>query len=344
MKNYGCRLEVRIRYLVPYGPADAAVRERVHRWSDRLRQDGFETVIDASNPRMWHIETDNSETVVVFRHLNSVAQGWPESHALRRASTGIYELDDGLPVDNGNLPDIGVWWKVLFPKSRIARRSAATADRVIVGNETLANWATSYCRDVRIIPTCIQPSEYQRKIDYEIRGVPQIIWIGSAATEVHLTSIADPLKRVHQATGMRLTLIGDPRREVPTPLRDFTDKVAWTPDANALLATADIGIMPLPNRPYEQHKCAYKLLQYGASGLPIVGSPVGMSADVLRACQAMRPETADEWVEALTAEIEAPAATRASKGQSAFSHVTTEFSFDRWHTAYREAITGASAP
>ena len=43
----------------------------------------------------------------------------------------------------------------------------------------------------------------------------------------------------------------------------------------AALLQMDIGIMPLPDNPWERGKCAYKLIQYMACGLPVVASPRG---------------------------------------------------------------------
>jgi hypothetical protein len=56
----------------------------------------------------------------------------------------VYDLDDGLPWDDGNLPGFGRhWWKRPFPRSIVAlERAASAADRMIVGNEVLADWAS----------------------------------------------------------------------------------------------------------------------------------------------------------------------------------------------------------
>jgi glycosyltransferase involved in cell wall biosynthesis len=41
----------------------------------------------------------------------------------------------------------------------------------------------------------------------------------------------------------------------------------------AELSSSDIGIMPLKHTMFENGKCGFKLIQYMASGLPVVASP-----------------------------------------------------------------------
>ena len=58
--------------------------------------------------------------------------------------------------------------------------------------------------------------------------------------------------------------------------------------------------MPLADSPWTLGKCSLKLLQSLAAALPVVASPVGMNADVLKHGQiGYGARTAPEWKEAL---------------------------------------------
>jgi hypothetical protein len=71
-------------------------------------------------------------------------------------------------------------------------------------------------------------------------------------------------------------------------------------DEARLLRGIDIGIMPLPDEPWTRGKCGYKLIQYMASGLPVVASPVGVNRDLVRHGEnGFIASSESEWEEAL---------------------------------------------
>ena len=47
------------------------------------------------------------------------------------------------------------------------------------------------------------------------------------------------------------------------------------------LQSFDVGIMPLPDEPWERGKCGFKLIQYMACGKPVVASPVGVNEQIV---------------------------------------------------------------
>jgi glycosyltransferase involved in cell wall biosynthesis len=66
------------------------------------------------------------------------------------------------------------------------------------------------------------------------------------------------------------------------------------------LGSIDIGIMPLPDNAWARGKCGYKLIQYGACGLPVIASPVGVNSEiVLEGSTGLLATTRKEWVNAL---------------------------------------------
>jgi glycosyltransferase involved in cell wall biosynthesis len=67
-----------------------------------------------------------------------------------------------------------------------------------------------------------------------------------------------------------------------------------------MLRQFDIGIMPLPDAPWERGKCGYKLIQYMACGLPVVASPVGANVEIVEnGVNGELAGTSLEWEQAL---------------------------------------------
>jgi glycosyltransferase involved in cell wall biosynthesis len=218
----------------------------------------------------------------------------------------------------------------------IAARAAASADRVIAGNDVVAEWASGLCADVRVIPTCVEPSEYQPRSSWELAEPPVIGWIGSPATEPYLEEIATSLAEVVRSSGARLEIISGPE-PTSSALRPFSARTLWNEQATRRVGRWDIGIMPLADGVYERAKCGYKLLQYAASGVPVVASPVGVNREMLTAMDGLAATTADEWVDALTQLLSESAVRRARRAAQGFE-VADRYSYDAWESSWLDAV------
>ena len=104
-------------------------------------------------------------------------------------------------------------------------------------------------------------------------------------------------------------------------------EVKIRPEAEAeWLGSIDIGIMPLEDDDWSRGKCAFKLLQYMAAGVPTVSSPVGMNAEVIvDGVNGLLAETESEWSEKLLALAE-DADLRKKLGASGRRTVEEEYS------------------
>ncbi len=141
---------------------------------------------------------------------------------------------------------------------------------------------------------------------------------------------------MHERTGARLHVIsggGPPDHHIAA----FTTTTAWTAGSVTAIADWDVGIMPLRDGVYERAKCGYKLLQYAASAVPAVASPVGVNATLLDAMDGLAPTTVDEWTDALTAMLAEPAERRAEHAAAA-ADVAAAYSYARWEEAWVAAV------
>ncbi|MEO6654442.1 MAG: hypothetical protein ABIP17_17520 [Ilumatobacteraceae bacterium] len=325
--------------VVPYASTNSSVRTRAHQWIDRLVECGriqrAEVVVHG--PGGARSPVPDGTKVLLLRNAHGLTRGRREAGLLRNAALGVYDLDDGLPWDDGRLPGLGRWWKRPFPRSLVAARAADAADRMVVGNELLADWASGHCADVRVVPTCVEPDDYRTRTSWELGDRPPLIgWIGSPATEPYLADIAGPLGEVHRRTGARLVVIGGDAT-LPPELAAFADKVAWRPASTRSIADWDVGIMPLRDGIYERAKCGYKLLQYAASGVPAMGSPVGVSRTLLAEMDGLAPTSHDEWIDGMLQLVQESADRRSARAASGL-RVAALHSYETWQPAWLSAV------
>ncbi len=167
------------------------------------------------------------------------------------------------------------------PAPRLERRfdgMCAGVTRVIAGNEVLAARARAAGASVIVVPTPVDAAGMPDRI--VPRGGAVLVWIGLPGNLQYLEPLRPVLARLRlRHPGLRLRVICSrfpAWEDVPV------EAVIWSPavEQEALLG-ADIGLMPLQDDPFTRGKCAFKLLQYMAAGLPCVASPVGMNTQVV---------------------------------------------------------------
>lgn len=282
------------------------------------------------------------ERLLVSRSMGPFTGGRLEAQVLRRAGWGVYDFDDALFAAQRS----GIY-RVVGQAAGWAR-AVQSADLVVAGNDYLAEAAAAVNPEVQVIPSCVDPAGYPQKRDYAVGSVPRLAWMGSPSTEGYLDAVAPALLEVHRRTGARLTLVSAGQRPLGE-LDSMTDRVQWDgPRTDALLAEADCGIMPLPDTPFTRGKCAYKLLQYGAAGLPVVASPVGVNAGVIQELRGHAAEDLDSWVSAVVDLLQEPEPARRERGLAARRAVEELYSFAAWRPAFLRALrlpedTGAQA-
>jgi glycosyltransferase involved in cell wall biosynthesis len=226
----------------------------------------------------------------------------------------IYDFDDAIMYNdkNSNVPSRKRLWSF--------RRTVKLADMVIAGNEYLADQARPFSSNVRVLPTGLKTSEYKITAAKPADGKVRLVWIGSSATLSYLEMLRPALEMLGQRhKNVVLRIIADAFFDMENMC---VEKCHWSLEHQAeLLMTSDIGLAPLPDNPFTRGKCGFKIIQYGAAGLPVAASPVGCNADyVLDGITGFLATKPSEWLEKVSMLV-SDTRLRTKMGQQANVHV-----------------------
>ena len=244
---------------------------------------------------------------------------------LRRSARRIvFDIDDAVMFHAHGVGLLSRW--------RTNRRFEATArvlDHVVAGNEYLAQMFRQRGPGVTVLPTCVNPSDYRVKQHArgEADGPVGLVWIGSGSTMLYLAEQLPAIREAAKQTPIRLITIADrPLDDAGLPVQHVT----WSLETEAAaLLHGDIGIGPTPDDRWTRGKCGFKLIQYMAAGLPVIASPVGANAQIVRPGETgLLATTAAQWTEAIV-RLAGDLELRKQMGQAGRERVECEYSISR---------------
>ena len=198
--------------------------------------------------------------------------------------------------------DLSRFWlirKILGRKIDVVMRHA---NCVIVGNAYLeARAKLAGAPETRLIPTVVDLPRYTNTNPLSKEGLT-IGWIGSPSTQQYILELQEPLARICKKFDARLLLVGATRHIAAKFPGTKVEIVPWSEETEAkLIGQMDIGVMPLPDEPWEKGKCGYKLIQYMACTVPIVASPIGVNRQIVNDTGGgFLASSSEQWEEALT--------------------------------------------
>ncbi|MBK7960844.1 MAG: glycosyltransferase [Bdellovibrionales bacterium] len=177
------------------------------------------------------------------------------------------------------------------------------AKMVFAGSPYLAEYAKRFNPAVEDMPTVVSIKAYQTRSWPEpletwatvmptttttLPSRPSFVigWIGTPSTTPYLSEVAEALRifcRKYPERGqIQIKLVGASSSLLPPMPGVPIEVIPWTESSETtIIQSFDVGIMPLPDEPWARGKCAFKLLQYMACGIPVIASPVGMNKNVV---------------------------------------------------------------
>lgn len=193
-------------------------------------------------------------------------------------------------------------WRARPDGPSTMKKLGQNASAIFAGNHTIAEWFAPYSRNIHIVPTAIDADRFRPAENPSTLERPFVVgWTGTSGNFGYLYAIEGPLREFLAQFDARLLIVADipPCFTLLDPAK--VEFIRWKPDVESTaLQLMDVGLMPLPDTEWTRGKCAFKMLQYMSTELPVIVSPVGMNADVLSQGKIGFGATNDgDWFEAL---------------------------------------------
>ena len=294
---------------------DPAARARILQYIPPLKEDDIDvtpryfTPGPYSNPEKWAYKINKLTSINewrlldIQRKINRIPLFWEQykydliwqnrlilqknSFCERKISKPkIFDFDDAIWVYDG--------------ENNISE-AISSSQKVIAGNEYLADFAKKYNENVFIIPSVINTEKlfpYKNKSEKFTIG-----WIGSVFNFQYLDIIKPAIESfLFKHSDSRLIIISS---EPPPNFKFDNLRIIfkyWSDKyENEHINEFSIGLMPLANNEFTKGKCSYKMLQYMACGVPPIVSPVGMNNQILsKNIIGLSANNSEEWVSAFT--------------------------------------------
>ena len=260
----------------------------------RKRRSDYDIVRNYLNRLRWLLKSSQFDLLWIEGELFPWMFAWGESLLNFHGIPYVVDYDDAL----FHRYDLHRHPMVRLSLGSKIDRVMRSATLVIAGNEYLADQARrAGARHVEYLPTVVDLNHYEINTELQ-HDVFTIGWIGSPSTSEYLQLVKVPLSEICRDGKARLLLIGaGPIEMQGIPIENR----AWGEDSEvADIMSIDVGIMPLPDDPWERGKCGYKLIQYMACGKPVVASPVGVNRKIVdEGINGFLAGDDKEWVRAL---------------------------------------------
>lgn len=290
--------------LYTHGNSVAKTAEMIKGYVDRFRLLGKLSEFDA---------------VFVYREAALLGPAIFE-RLIARKKPVIYQLDDPLFVpyrspSNGYFSYLKFFGKV----KEIIRRSKV----VMVNSTHIREYAEQFNSAIWQVPSVVDTE----KFTFEPRadsGRVCVGWSGSATTLKNIKLVEEPLREISARKTADLLFIGG--RDFDLQGVDYEAKV-WSEETEVEdLRRIDIGLVPLPDNPWNKYKFIMKTAQYMALGIVPIGTPMASNPEVITpGVTGFLAGTNEEWTRYiellasdhdLRAELSRNAAARAQKEYS----------------------------
>ncbi len=168
------------------------------------------------------------------------------------------------------------------------------ARAVTCGSPNVAAYAKG-----ELIPTVVDTRRFRPPARRD-HPVPTVGWVGTHGTYAYLERLLPVFARLASEVPFRLRIVGSGRASIEVRGVDVENR-PWSLDREVEdFQALDVGVYPIDDDAWSAGKAGFKAVQYMATGVPFVMSPVGVCASMgIPGRTHLLAETDDEWHDAL---------------------------------------------
>ncbi len=210
------------------------------------------------------------------------------------------------------------------------------ANAVVAGNDFLASFCKNNVVNVYKFPTPVDTNKYY-PLRKKNKKIVTLGWVGVPGSMIHLQKILPLLKEIAKKFPFEFIVISK-KNLIYKGLH--IRNIEWQLEKeNEYLNMIDIGLMPLDDSIWTNGKGGYKLIQYGAVGIPSIGSAIGINKEIIiHQKTGYLANSSEEWIEYLKLLI-TNAHLRKKLGLAARSQIVKKYSLKAYAKNYARAIT-----
>lgn len=297
---------------------------------------------------IWLIVIAKRFDVIVIQKVNLL---YPLVWILRlRNKNIVFDFDDLCfwDLESARKGKIGFVKRINFWRKGIQHPAVLKLyNYIIAGNSYLANIATAMkeSESVAIIPTPINCQLYRPRNSAKSNSPIVIGWSGTGENHLrHLELLVNPLKSLEKDSSFIFKLVGAMHSRKIKALFEFLGSrfqcIEWVEPQQLpeVIRTFDIGVMPLRDDDEARAKCGFKALEYMASGVATVVSPVGINKEIIKdGANGFLAMNEKEWTEKLSLLI-SDENLRSRLAKEGRRTIEASYSLDRTSEAFMDVI------
>ncbi|HRY32913.1 MAG TPA: glycosyltransferase [Bacteroidales bacterium] len=186
------------------------------------------------------------------------------------------------------------YWDAVFDRQEgLVTRTIRFADQLSLSNEYIASWFSRFTGRRVLWKIAVNTERYRLKEDYTLHDPARLVWTGLPHNLKNLASFLPVLAGIAESRPLILVIIS----QQAVSCEGLTiEHHPWQADTFfQLLQSADIGLYPENNTVVAKGKSTMKVMDYLATGLPMIGVPFGLPPEVSGGRELLIAEEPATW-------------------------------------------------